>query len=738
MTVQNTPSFVEYVADGIQTSFNFTFRADDVSWVLVDYLVNFDTITLNLDQDATPGGSVSYTVPPPNLEPIRIERLVPSNQNLNYTRYDPFDSESHEGALDKLTMILQDHVTLIGVVETTLTANLDQEILDRIAGDATLQSNLDAETAARIGGDNTEIALRIAGDAAVTAAYIAADNVVIANQLITDNLQDGQIFSNFTAITSGVSPGHQHVLADIIDYIPPVGTIPAGTAEGQTLYWDNGGGQWVNNDDMRWIAATNSLTLTNGTGRMIDFAGIGPGGLIMQVTPTGSTNYTFYRLLDNSGSFWFDLRHDYSLSSANHRLNWRNQSGGQFLEFDNSGELRFAGSESIEQFYIDFTGVVAVRNGATLYIEQATVNGNITGHGQLYVEASDDSLHYVTEAGVDTNLLAGGGGVAPGTVTNATLRWSGAAWVEITNIRHRFSGSTFLEVEGSGAFLYLQTTGAAVDEKRTYIKMDNFAGFAIQAVSDGGFNGPFLMGANRTGTAWQALQIQTQVDVFGPLTLDITPDAGGIGLFMTNQGAGTEIFGITATGGGGIDFDFINVSTVNFNSGGVYDFSNEAIRSVSGIYLQERAAALGDISNQGQFWVLSADGNRPMFTDGDGNNFFLAVAGGSAGDNVSVNNSHDFNTLGNFAANFIYNGDDGGADTITLEDSTSTVNWPLYTAINLICPGSNTCTIVEGSGTTLFDDAGIDTVGGVVLSQGVITIYRSATGSYIVWGSGYT
>lgn len=121
MTVQDNPNTIDYTGNGSQTSFAFTFRVDDVSWVDINFLDDFDQVLLNADQDTSPGGSVEYTVAPPNLQLVRITRITPQDQDLDYTRYDPFDSESHEDALDKLTMIAQDLQTLIdGISSTTL------------------------------------------------------------------------------------------------------------------------------------------------------------------------------------------------------------------------------------------------------------------------------------------------------------------------------------------------------------------------------------------------------------------------------------------------------------------------------------------------------------------------------------------------------------------------------------------------------------------------------------------
>ena len=166
----------------------------------------------------------------------------------------------------------------------------------------------------------------------------------------------------------------------------------------------------------------------------------------------------------------------------------------------------------------------------------------------------------------------------------------------------------------------------------------------------------------------------------------------------------------------------------------------DSVRMQGGLYGMELTTADTDIAGNSQLWVEDTNPPRWVITDETGDDFVVGVAGGHAGpgQNVNVNNSHNFNTADHYAGNHISYFADGGADTVTLEDSTSTVNWPLYTSVTLIAPGSNTVTITEGSGTTLFDDQGNDTIGGVTLTQGIVTIFRATTGTYIIWGSGWS
>ena len=108
MTVQNVLPCVEYTGNGAQMNFQFIFRVDDPTWIVLGFTTDFLQLNLNADQDSAPGGSVDYSVAPPVDQIVLITRITPKDQDLDYTRYDSFDSESHEDALDKLTMLVQD------------------------------------------------------------------------------------------------------------------------------------------------------------------------------------------------------------------------------------------------------------------------------------------------------------------------------------------------------------------------------------------------------------------------------------------------------------------------------------------------------------------------------------------------------------------------------------------------------------------------------------------------------
>ena len=137
MTVQDVPIFVDYVGNGATTSFAFVFRVDNSAWVFVDFMDDISGIALNIDQDVNPGGSVDYSVAPPNGTLIHIQRDTPVTQETDYERHDPFDSETNEDNLDKLTMIIQDLISRVDGLTNAINAQFNWLFIE-FSGDRTL------------------------------------------------------------------------------------------------------------------------------------------------------------------------------------------------------------------------------------------------------------------------------------------------------------------------------------------------------------------------------------------------------------------------------------------------------------------------------------------------------------------------------------------------------------------------------------------------------------------------
>lgn len=115
MTISTTTSRIQYAGNGVTTIFSFPYRflvngdlevtlfAADGSSTLKALTTDY-TVT-GADEDA--GGSVTMLVAPAVGQTLVIRRVVDLTQETDYSSGDAFPAETHERALDKLTMMDQ-------------------------------------------------------------------------------------------------------------------------------------------------------------------------------------------------------------------------------------------------------------------------------------------------------------------------------------------------------------------------------------------------------------------------------------------------------------------------------------------------------------------------------------------------------------------------------------------------------------------------------------------------------
>lgn len=115
MTVSVTTSRADYNGNGTTTAFSVPFYFLDNTHLKVVKTSGTGvatTLVLTTDYSVTgagvgAGGTVTTVVAPATGEKLTILRNIPIDQQTNYVANDPFPAESHEAALDKLTMIAQ-------------------------------------------------------------------------------------------------------------------------------------------------------------------------------------------------------------------------------------------------------------------------------------------------------------------------------------------------------------------------------------------------------------------------------------------------------------------------------------------------------------------------------------------------------------------------------------------------------------------------------------------------------
>ncbi|ETQ76142.1 hypothetical protein B9Y25_12410 [Acinetobacter baumannii] len=161
MTVQVSDRLSQlYVGNGINTRFDFTFRAfeqEDETGIGVRVKVGNDfefideseyAVTLNPDNL---GGYVTFVEPPSAVTFFYIAGKTPVDQPLDITNYDNFYPDAIERALDKLTAILQEWKHLVDF--ETQARNLADIDYDELAKqrEADLKSYIDGIASAVIG-----------------------------------------------------------------------------------------------------------------------------------------------------------------------------------------------------------------------------------------------------------------------------------------------------------------------------------------------------------------------------------------------------------------------------------------------------------------------------------------------------------------------------------------------------------------------------------------------------------
>lgn len=259
MTVQSTTSRADYNCNGVTTAFNVPFYFLDNSHLMV-LLTDTGTgavTTLALGTNYTvsgagnpAGGSITTTTAYASTKRLSILRDVPLTQLTAYPTNGPFPAASHETALDKLTMLVQQHGETLDRALTLapnsngVTAELPSAVANRVIawnGDATGLTNASlTELSTTILGANT-IVDTFSGDGTTVAFTLAAAPGSKNNTIVTIGgiyQQKSEYSISGTTITFTAAPpigtSNIEVLQQVaVNY--PVTSISPNTVETATL-----------------------------------------------------------------------------------------------------------------------------------------------------------------------------------------------------------------------------------------------------------------------------------------------------------------------------------------------------------------------------------------------------------------------------------------------------------------------------------------------------------------------
>lgn len=149
MTVPLQPNKKQYIGNGEFTDFPIPFRfikKEDIVVILTDlnnrdfpqeYITDYDVIGIEDPANGFTNGTVIMNIAPPTSYKLTVTRSVNTDQTTDYSDLEKFPAKSHEGALDKQTMILQD---LEEILQRTLALDITSTekapVLENLSGNA--------------------------------------------------------------------------------------------------------------------------------------------------------------------------------------------------------------------------------------------------------------------------------------------------------------------------------------------------------------------------------------------------------------------------------------------------------------------------------------------------------------------------------------------------------------------------------------------------------------------------
>lgn len=253
MTVPSSTSSVSYTADGISALYSVPFRFLQNSHILVTTrqgtgaeVIEVGTYTV-AGAGSPSGGTVTFSPVKAAGTTIVISRNVPLTQEADYVDNDPFPAESHEDALDKLTMISQQlkeqgdrslrlPITAVGV-STQLPAPLASNLIGWNSTANGLRNFTTAEIATTVAFGNFRYD-RFTATAGQTVFTLAADpgtlgNLDVSIDGVTQVPIDDYTLSGTTLTMTSALVGGERVLARY-------GTA-AGATDASSMTWQPAG-----------------------------------------------------------------------------------------------------------------------------------------------------------------------------------------------------------------------------------------------------------------------------------------------------------------------------------------------------------------------------------------------------------------------------------------------------------------------------------------------------------------
>jgi hypothetical protein len=315
MTVQTTTTSVSYTGDGSTTSFPVTFpflgtgATSEIAVIQRTISTGAEvTLTYTTDYTATGGsgdtGTVIAGTAPASTVELHIRRSTTETQLTDYVENDAFPAETHELALDRLTMIAQAHtsdisqkagfpVTYTGGASPALPEPTANKALKWNSGGTALENSTNdvdtaidaaaASAAAAAVSESAAAASAAAAAASETAAGVSATNAAASETAALAAAQGWAAVTSVTAATTNIeiTDGRTYYLLDATSNTVDINLPAISTDEGVTYAFEV-----VNVDNAITIVRDGTDYINGANG---DYSGLTAVGDVIYFTSDDST-----------------------------------------------------------------------------------------------------------------------------------------------------------------------------------------------------------------------------------------------------------------------------------------------------------------------------------------------------------------------------------------------------------------------------------------------------------------
>lgn len=429
MTVSSENNSNTYAGNGVQTAFAYTFKIlaqGDilVQWKDSDNQITVKTITTHYTVSgvgASAGGNITFTASnePPTGTTVIFTRGLAKTQLVDYTEYDAFPAETHEMALDRLTMISQQQQL---DVDLSLKFDPTEDDFEKLLPNPVAGTFLRAKTTGD-GFEWTNIE-DLAGTIVSPFAETLLDDTSAADARTTLLLgtlatQSGTFSGTHSGTSSGTNTGDQLIFQTIA--VSGQSNVVADTTT-DTLTLAAGTGITLTTN-----ATTDTVTITNSISSYTDEQAQDAVGTILDNGSTGDAVFTYDDPTPKISATVKNLKNNSNsviTSDTSGRFTTPNQPcwiTGTSLQSDITGDgtdvSTAFNSENVDRNFNGASGVFTVPvTGVYLIYVSLLLTGLAAGHTSGSV--------FVTIAGTNYFLYSGNIGAARDTGNGITITGS--------------------------------------------------------------------------------------------------------------------------------------------------------------------------------------------------------------------------------------------------------------------------------------------------------------------------